>query len=67
MIFERGTSWATEPRFQRDVSMQAEALLGRIALWFVVLIAAIAVTATTSDAGFAVHAAIVGLVAFCCW
>jgi len=43
--------------------MQAEALLGRIALWFVVLVAAIAVTAITSDAGFAVHAAIVGLVA----
>jgi cytochrome c oxidase cbb3-type subunit 1 len=43
--------------------MQAEASLGRIALWFVVLIAAIAVMAITSDAGFAVHAAIVGFVA----
>jgi cytochrome c oxidase cbb3-type subunit 1 len=43
--------------------MHAEASLGRIALWFVVLIAAIAVMASTSDAGFAVHAAIVGLVA----
>jgi len=43
--------------------MQAEASLGRIALWFFVLIAAIAVMATTADAGFAVHAAIVGLVA----
>ena len=43
--------------------MQAEASLGRIALWFVLLIAAIAVMATTADAGFAVHAAIVGFVA----
>ena len=43
--------------------MQAEASLGRIALWFFVLIAAIAVMATTADAGFAVHAAIVGFVA----
>jgi cytochrome c oxidase cbb3-type subunit 1 len=43
--------------------MQAEASLGRIALWFVLLIAAIAVAATASDAGFAVHAGIVGFVA----
>jgi cytochrome c oxidase cbb3-type subunit 1 len=44
--------------------MQAEASLGRIALWFVVLIAALAVMALTGDAPFAVHAAIVALVAF---
>jgi cytochrome c oxidase cbb3-type subunit 1 len=44
--------------------MQVEASLGRIALWFVVLFAAIAIMAMTSDAGFAIHAAIVGAVAF---
>lgn len=44
--------------------MQVEASLGRIALWFVVLFAAIAIMATASDVGFATHAAIVGVVAF---
>ncbi|MCB2063238.1 MAG: cbb3-type cytochrome c oxidase subunit I, partial [Novosphingobium sp.] len=44
--------------------MQAEASLGRIALWFGVLIVAIMVTAVTADAGFAVHAAIVAIAAF---
>ncbi len=44
--------------------MHAEAALGRIGLWFLIMLAAIAAVAATPDSGFAAHATIVGIVAF---
>ncbi|ANY19633.1 hypothetical protein A6F68_01114 [Tsuneonella dongtanensis] len=43
--------------------MQAEAALGRIGLWFAVMLLAIVAYVSAADSGFAVHAALVGLVA----
>ena len=43
--------------------MQAEAALGRAGLWFAVMLLAIVAYAQAADTGFAVHAAIVGIVA----
>ena len=43
--------------------MQAEAALGRVGLWFGVMLLAIVAYVSAADSGFAVHAAIVGLVA----
>ena len=44
--------------------MQAEAALSRAGLWFAVMVLAIVAYASAADSGFAVHAAIVGVVAF---
>ncbi|GAA4045217.1 cytochrome-c oxidase, cbb3-type subunit I [Parerythrobacter jejuensis] len=41
-----------------------ESVVGRIGLWFAVLLAAIMVIAATPDAGFAAHATIIAIVAF---
>jgi cytochrome c oxidase cbb3-type subunit I len=43
--------------------MQAEAALGRAGLWFAVMLLAIVAYVSAADGGFAVHAAMVGLVA----
>ena len=44
--------------------MQAEAALGRVALWFVVLALSVILVATARDSGFAAHATILGILAF---
>ena len=44
--------------------MQVEAALGRVGLWFAVLVLAIVAAATAVDSGFAAHAWIVATVAF---
>ncbi|OZA93650.1 MAG: hypothetical protein B7X57_04255, partial [Erythrobacter sp. 34-65-8] len=41
-----------------------ESVLGRVGLWFGVLLLAVVAIATTQDAGFAVHATIVAVAAF---
>ncbi|MXO75221.1 cytochrome-c oxidase, cbb3-type subunit I [Altererythrobacter aerius] len=43
--------------------MQAETALGRIGLWFAVLIVAVVAYAGAADSGFAMHAALVGVIA----
>ncbi len=44
--------------------MQAEAALGRVGLWFGVLIISLILAATARDTGFAAHATIIAIVAF---
>ena len=44
--------------------MQAEAALGRVALWFVVLVLSVILAGTARDTGFAAHATILGILAF---
>lgn len=44
--------------------MQAEAALGRIGLWFLIMLAAIAGAVAAADSGFAAHATIVAVIAF---
>ena len=44
--------------------MHAEAALGRIGLWFIIMLAAIASAVAAADAGFAAHATIIAIVAF---
>ena len=44
--------------------MQAEAALGRVGLWFGVLIISVILAATARDTGFAAHATIIAIVAF---
>ncbi|MBX7502511.1 cytochrome-c oxidase, cbb3-type subunit I [Qipengyuania sp. YG27] len=44
--------------------MQAEAALGRIGLWFLIMLAAIAAAVAAADSGFAAHATIVAVIAF---
>ena len=44
--------------------MQIEAALGRVGLWFVLLLLAVGAAATAKDAGFAAHAVIIGVIAF---
>ncbi len=44
--------------------MQAEAALGRVGLWFGVLLISIILAATARDTGFAAHATIIAVVAF---
>ena len=44
--------------------MQVEAALGRVGLWFAVLVLAIVAAATAVDSGFAAHAWIVATVSF---
>jgi cytochrome c oxidase cbb3-type subunit 1 len=43
--------------------MKAESALGRVGLWFVVLLLSIFAAAASTDAGFVAHATIVGIVA----
>jgi len=45
--------------------MQAETALGRVGLWFAIMLLAIAAMALAKDGGFAVHAGLVAFVAFC--
>ncbi|MCA0979311.1 cytochrome-c oxidase, cbb3-type subunit I [Qipengyuania flava] len=44
--------------------MQAETALGRVGLWFLIMLAALAAAAGAADSGFAAHATIIALVAF---
>ncbi|PZT86952.1 MAG: cytochrome-c oxidase, cbb3-type subunit I [Citromicrobium sp.] len=44
--------------------MQAEAALGRVGLWLLIMILAIVLVATAADRGMAAHGTIIGLIAF---
>ncbi|MFK4003147.1 cytochrome-c oxidase, cbb3-type subunit I [Qipengyuania sp. NPDC077563] len=44
--------------------MQAETALGRVGLWFLIMLAALAAAVGAADSGFAAHATIIALVAF---
>ena len=44
--------------------MQAETALGRVGLWFLIMLAALAAAVGAADSGFAAHAIIIALVAF---
>ncbi len=44
--------------------MRIEAALGRVALWFVLLLLCLGAAVSARDAGFAAHAVIVGVIAF---
>ncbi len=43
--------------------MQAEAALGRMGLWFAIMLLAIGASASAADSGYAVHAALIALIA----
>ena len=44
--------------------MQAEAALGRVGLWLLVMVLSIVMVATAADSGMAAHATIIGVIAF---
>ena len=46
------------------VIMRAEVALGRVGLWFLVLVISIVLAATARDTGFAAHAIIIAIVSF---
>ena len=44
--------------------MQAEAALGRVGLWLLIMVLSIVMVATAADSGMAAHATIIGVIAF---
>ena len=44
--------------------MQAEAALGRVGLWLLVMVLSVVMVATAADQGMAAHATIIGIIAF---
>ena len=44
--------------------MQAEAALGRVGLWLLVMVLSVLMAATAADSGMAAHATIIGIIAF---
>ena len=44
--------------------MQAEAALGRVGLWFLIMVLSFVMVATAADSGMAAHATIIGVIAF---
>ena len=44
--------------------MQAEAALGRVGLWLLIMVLSIVMVATAADSGMAAHATIIGIIAF---
>ena len=44
--------------------MQAEAALGRVGLWLLIMVLSVVMVATAADSGMAAHATIIGVIAF---